>query len=75
MGTGFSLGPAQLGLEGALLGLPVYIVGHAVVLAIGGTAAIQAVRLEYFEFFEKFYEGGGKKYEPFGHERTHTSDN
>ena len=74
MGTGFSLGPAQLGLEGALLGLPVYIVGHAVVLAIGGTAAIQAVRLEYFEFFEKFYEGGGKKYEPFGHERTHTSD-
>jgi V/A-type H+-transporting ATPase subunit I len=43
-------------------------------LAIGGTAAIQAVRLEYFEFFEKFYEGGGKKYEPFGHERTHTSD-
>ncbi|WP_336326955.1 V-type ATP synthase subunit I [Halovenus sp. HT40] len=68
------LGPANLALEGALLGLPVYIVGHIVVLAIGGTAAIQAVRLEYFEFFEKFYEGGGKKYEPFGHERTHTSD-
>jgi V/A-type H+-transporting ATPase subunit I len=74
-GTEIGLGPAQLALEGALLGLPVYIVGHIVVLAIGGTAAIQAVRLEYFEFFEKFYEGGGKKYEPFGHERTHTSDN
>jgi V/A-type H+-transporting ATPase subunit I len=74
MGSAVSLGPVQLGIEGALLGLPVYIIGHAVVLAIGGTAAIQAVRLEYFEFFEKFYEGGGKKYEPFGHERTHTSD-
>jgi len=74
-GTTIGLGPAQLALEGALLGLPVYIVGHVVVLAIGGTAAIQAVRLEYFEFFEKFYEGGGKKYEPFGHERTHTSEN
>ncbi len=74
MGSAISLGPLQIGLEGALLGLPVYLIGHAVVLAIGGTAAIQAVRLEYFEFFEKFYEGGGKKYEPFGHERTHTSD-
>ncbi|MXR53046.1 V-type ATP synthase subunit I [Halovenus sp. WSH3] len=73
-GTLIELGPVQLALEGALLGLPVYIVGHVVVLAIGGTAAIQAVRLEYFEFFEKFYEGGGKNYEPFGHERTHTSD-
>jgi V/A-type H+-transporting ATPase subunit I len=75
MGSAVPVGPFQLGLEGALLGLPVYIIGHVVVLAIGGTAAIQAVRLEYFEFFEKFYEGGGKKYEPFGHERTHTSEN
>ena len=71
----FEPGPLYLGLEGALLGLPVLIIAHLVVLAVGGTAAIQAIRLEYFEFFEKFYEGGGKKYEPFGHERTHTTDN
>ena len=75
MGTHITAGPLELGIEGALLGIPVYLLGHVVVLAIGGTAAIQAIRLEYFEFFEKFYEGGGKKYEPFGHERTHTSDN
>ncbi|PSP15567.1 V-type ATP synthase subunit I [Halobacteriales archaeon QH_10_67_13] len=54
------------GIEGAIIGLPVLLIGHAIVLAIGGTAGLQAVRLEYVEFFEKFYEGGGRSYEPFG---------
>jgi len=75
MGGAVEAGPLQLGLEGALLGIPVLILGHIVVLAIGGTAAIQAIRLEYFEFFEKFYEGGGKNYQPFGYDRTYTTDN
>ncbi|PSP27143.1 hypothetical protein BRC65_07535 [Halobacteriales archaeon QH_2_65_14] len=75
MGSAFELGPLHLGLEGALLGLPVLLLGHVVVFAIGGTAAIQAIRLEYFEFFEKFYEGGGKNYQPFGYERSYTTDN
>jgi len=75
MGSEVAVGGINFGLEGALLGIPVLLVAHIVVLAVGGTAAIQAIRLEYFEFFEKFYEGGGKKYEPFGHERTHTTDN
>jgi V/A-type H+-transporting ATPase subunit I len=74
MGTSFELGPLALGLEGALIGIPVFIVAHAVVLAVGGTAAIQAIRLEYFEFFEKFYEGGGKNYQPFGYDRTYTTE-
>jgi V/A-type H+-transporting ATPase subunit I len=75
MGSSFELGPLALGLEGALIGIPVFIIAHAVVLAVGGTAAIQAIRLEYFEFFEKFYEGGGKNYQPFGYDRTYTTDN
>jgi V/A-type H+-transporting ATPase subunit I len=75
MGSSFDLGPLTLGLEGAIIGIPVFIVAHAVVLAVGGTAAIQAIRLEYFEFFEKFYEGGGKNYQPFGYDRAHTTDN
>ncbi len=74
LGTEISIGAVNLGIEGAILGIPILIIGHLVVLAIGGTAAIQAIRLEYFEFFEKFYEGGGRNYEPFGHERTHTDD-
>jgi len=75
MGTTIEPGPLTLGLEGVLIGLPVFIVAHAVVLAVGGTAGIQAIRLEYFEFFEKFYEGGGKNYQPFGYDRIYTTDN
>jgi Archaeal/vacuolar-type H+-ATPase subunit I len=44
------------------------------VLALGVTSAgLQAVRLEYVEFFGKFYEGGGRQYLPFGYERTYTT--
>ena len=48
----------------------IIVVGHATVLALGVTSAgLQAIRLEYVEFFQKFYEGGGgEPYEPFGHE-------
>jgi V/A-type H+-transporting ATPase subunit I len=74
MGPMTAVGGIDFSIAGAVLGLPVLIAAHIVVLAVGGTAAIQAIRLEYFEFFEKFYEGGGKKYEPFGHERQRTTD-
>jgi Archaeal/vacuolar-type H+-ATPase subunit I len=67
-------GPLSLGLEGIIIGLPVFIIAHLLVLAIGGSAAIQAIRLEFFEFFEKFYEGGGKNYKPFGYDRTYTTN-
>jgi len=74
MGSTVDIGGLTFGIEGALLGLPVLIIAHLVVLAIGGTAALQAIRLEYVEFFEKFYEGGGKNYQPFGYDRTYTTD-
>ena len=51
-----------------------FVFGHAIVLALGVTSAgLQAVRLEYVEFFGEFYEGGGDEYEPFGYERAYTS--
>ncbi|MFB6127229.1 MAG: V-type ATP synthase subunit I [Halolamina sp.] len=57
-----------------LVGLLVLLLGHLLVLALGVTSAgLQAVRLEYVEFFQKFYEGGGTEYEPFGHEREFTT--
>jgi Archaeal/vacuolar-type H+-ATPase subunit I len=65
-------GVANAGVEGVILGLPILIVGHATVLAVGGTASLQAIRLEYVEFFEKFYEGGGRSYEPFGRSQSTT---
>jgi V/A-type H+-transporting ATPase subunit I len=57
-----------------VVGLLVFVVGHLIVLALGVTSAgLQAVRLEYVEFFGEFYEGGGDEYEPFGYERAYTS--
>ena len=63
------------GGPGALLaGIVVLVVGHIVVLLLGITSAgIQSVRLEYFEYFSKFYDGNGDAYAPFGTERQFTS--
>ncbi|WP_458207309.1 V-type ATP synthase subunit I [Haladaptatus sp. NG-SE-30] len=61
-------------IAGLVGGLLILVIGHALVLALGITSAgLQAVRLEYVEFFNKFYQGGGEEYEPFGYERTHTT--
>jgi len=63
------------GIAGVVGGLLVLVLGHALVLILGVTSAgLQAVRLEYVEFFGKFFEGGGKRYSPFGYERTYTTD-
>jgi V/A-type H+-transporting ATPase subunit I len=63
------------GPAGVVGGILVLLFGHAVVLALGVTSAgLQAVRLEYVEFFGKFYEGGGEKYNPFGHQRNYTTE-
>ncbi|WP_396610864.1 V-type ATP synthase subunit I [Haloferax sp. S1W] len=63
------------GAAGLVGGLLVLVLGHALVLALGVTSAgLQAVRLEYVEFFGKFFEGGGREYEPFGYERNFTTE-
>ena len=67
-------GLINMGPAGWLGGLLVLLVGHLLVLALGITSAgLQAVRLEYVEFFGKFYEGGGENYQPFGHSRRYTT--
>ncbi|MFC3957698.1 V-type ATP synthase subunit I [Halovivax cerinus] len=56
-------------------GVLVFVLGHVLVLVLGITAAgIQMLRLEYVEFFQKFYEGGGEEYEPFGRDGAPTAD-
>ena len=68
-------GLVHSGIAGVVVGLLILVIGHLLVLVLGITSAgLQAVRLEYVEFFGKFYEGGGKSYLPFGKERTYTSD-
>jgi V/A-type H+-transporting ATPase subunit I len=62
-------------IGGLIAGLVVLVLGHLLVLVLGITSAgLQAIRLEYVEFFGKFYEGGGQKYVPFGHDREYTTD-
>jgi V/A-type H+-transporting ATPase subunit I len=62
------------GTAGLVGGLAVLVIGHLLVLALGVTSAgLQAVRLEYVEFFGKFYEGNGRPYDPFGYRPEFTS--
>ena len=45
----------------------IVIIGHALNLGINALGAyVHTNRLQYVEFFGKFYEGGGKVFKPFG---------
>lgn len=54
------------GVLGAIFFTAVFLVGHAMNLAINALGAyVHTNRLQYVEFFGKFYEGGGRKFTPF----------
>ena len=54
------------GVKGVIILLFAFIVGHTFNLAINALGAfIHASRLQYIEFFGKFYEDGGEPFEPF----------
>ena len=54
------------GIAGAILFIVVFIIGHTFNIAINLLGAyVHTNRLQYVEFFGKFYEGGGRPFNPF----------
>ena len=54
------------GIIGAILFIVVFAIGHTFNLAINLLGAyVHTCRLQYVEFFGKFFEGGGRPFDPF----------
>jgi V/A-type H+-transporting ATPase subunit I len=50
---------------GALFRAAVLLLGNIVIVGLEGLIVfIQTLRLEYYEFFSKFYHGGGRPFAP-----------
>ena len=53
------------GIVGAILFIVIFAAGHALNMAINALGAyVHSARLQYVEFFGKYYESGGKKFDP-----------
>jgi V/A-type H+-transporting ATPase subunit I len=50
---------------GGVLSVAALVAGNAVMILLEGlTVSVQVLRLEYYEFFGKFFRGGGEPYRP-----------
>jgi V/A-type H+-transporting ATPase subunit I len=60
------------GFIGILVFIVVFLVGQGLNFGINVLGAyVHSNRLEYVEFFGKFYDGGGQKFAPFGIHTKH----
>jgi V/A-type H+-transporting ATPase subunit I len=58
---------------GYLVAIVILLLGHAFNLAVNVLGAfVHSARLQYLEFFGKFFTGGGREFRPFRSERRYT---
>lgn len=62
----FALADTISGMRfGGVLSIVVHVAGNVLVILLEGlTVSVQVLRLEYYEFFGKFFRGGGEQYAP-----------
>jgi len=66
-----SLGGANI--IGVILFVVIFAVGHTLNIALSTLGAyVHASRLQFIEFFSKFYESGGRKFDEFGIQAKYT---
>ncbi|MBP5602545.1 MAG: ATPase [Treponema sp.] len=54
------------GGEGSVVGILILVVGNAIIILLEGMiVAIQVIRLQYYEFFSKFFHETGREFKPF----------
>ncbi len=59
------IGSMGSGIIGKLMFIVIFIFGHTLNLAINGLGSnVHSARLQYVEFFGKFYDGGGDAFNP-----------
>jgi V/A-type H+-transporting ATPase subunit I len=57
------LGTSAIGIIFMII---IFVVGHAITIGLNALGSyVHTMRLQYVELFSKFYEGGGKPFEPF----------
>ena len=58
---------------GFILAAIVFIAGHLFSFLMNALGSfVHSIRLQFVEFFGKFYEGGGDRFAPFQEERVYT---
>ena len=64
----------SIAIIGPVIGAIIFIAGNAIVIVLEAImAGIHTIRLHFYEWFTKFYDGGGVEFSPFRFNRTYTA--